>query len=508
MVSALLTSRGIDAMPMELTKLINSVHAIQVSGEIERKDISDIISDSRKVIKGCVFVAIKGLKSDGHDYILDAISKGATVIVLDKNIFPEEIFLHRNVAKIFVADSRIALAELSNAFYKQPSELLQLHGVTGTKGKTTTTWLLRHIIRAAGQKAGMLGTIANYIDDEILPASLTTPESNDLCAMLYDMSRRGCEAAVMEVSSHALALNRVYGLSFRSAVFTNLTLDHLDYHGTFENYRDAKKMLFDNLADSAIAVVNADDENAAYMASSTKAAVYTYGQHTDADFRIENLKISLSGTEFTISYKGQVFNVITSLFGAFNASNCAAAFAVAFLQGIPAETILDALKTAAQVPGRFEMYAHDEKSVVVDYAHTPDSLEKTLQNIRAIIGTSRPLITVFGCGGNRDTSKRPIMGRIAAELSDEVIVTSDNPRMEDPEEIIKEIVTGITSENYRVISDRRKAIAESIQASAPDAVILVAGKGHEDYQIIGDKKFHFSDREEVLDALHMKEKIA
>ena len=490
---------------MELTKLINSVHAITVSGEIERKDISAICSDSRKVRKACVFVAIKGLKTDGHDYILDAISKGATVIVVDKNIFPEEIFTHRNVAKIFVADSRIALAELSNAFYKEPSKLLKLTGITGTNGKTTTAWLIRHIIKSAGHKTGMLGTIANYIDDEMIAASLTTPESNDLCEMLYEMWLRGCEYAVMEVSSHALALKRVHGLGFRTAVFTNLTLDHLDYHGTVENYRDAKKKLFDDLAEDAYAIVNADDQISEFMVKDTKAKVLTYGQKAGSDFLIRDLKFDLNRSEFTIEYLGIAYPVITNLVGTFNASNITAAFAVAFLNGIDVQAILDALSHAQQTPGRFEMYSEGEKSVIIDYAHTPDSLEKTLLNIRAIIGNSRPLICVFGCGGNRDKSKRPLMGKIASNLSDRVIVTSDNPRMEDPLTIIDEILAGIEKTNFIAIPDRKTAIANAIKYSPSNAVILLAGKGHEDYQILGEEKVHLSDKEEAISNLMEKE---
>ncbi len=493
---------------MELTKLINSVHAITVSGEIERKDISAICSDSRKVRKACVFVAIKGLKTDGHDYILDAISKGASVIVVDKNIFPEEIFTHRNIAKIYVADSRIALAELSNAFYKEPSDRLKLTGITGTNGKTTTAWLIRHILKSAGHKTGMLGTIANYIDDEAITASLTTPESNDLCEMLYEMSIRGCEYAAMEVSSHALDLNRVYGLHFRTAVFTNLTLDHLDYHGTVENYRDAKKKLFDSLAENAFAIVNADDPVSGFMVKDCKANILTYGQKSGSDFLIKSLRFDLGRSEFTIEYLGIDYPIVTNLVGTFNASNITAAFAVALLNGIDASAIIDALTHAQQTPGRFELYSSGDKAVIIDYAHTPDSLEKTLLNIRAIIGHSRPLICVFGCGGNRDKSKRPLMGKIASNLSDRVIVTSDNPRMEDPMTIIDEILAGIETSNFVTIPDRKTAIANAIKNSPDNAVILLAGKGHEDYQILGEEKVHLSDKEEALFNLQEKETVS
>ncbi len=492
---------------MELTALINSLHVIQVSGEVERKDISSIVSDSRKVKKGCLFVAVKGLTTDGHNYVLDAVSKGAITVVLDKDIYPEEIFLHRNTVKIFVKDSRIALAELSHYFYKEPSFSLELIGITGTNGKTTTAWLLRYILQYAGHKTGMVGTIANYIDHEPIPASLTTPESNDLCEMLYNMKMHGCEYAAMEVSSHALALNRVYGLHFASAIFTNLTLDHLDFHHTLEKYREAKKVLFDTLSNTSFAVINADDPNSVYMVKDCQAEVYTYGMKQDSDFRIKDLQFNLSASEFVIEYNKIDYPIAAKLVGTFNASNITAAFAAAFLHGIPVESILSAIAGAEPAPGRFELYTKGEKSVIIDYSHTPDSLEKTLQNIRVIVGTSKPVVTVFGCGGNRDKSKRPLMGKIASELSDSVVITSDNPRNEDPSIIIDEIVSGISKQNYKVIEKREEAIADAIINSPANAVILLAGKGHEDYQIIGETKIHLSDKEEALAALNIKEPV-
>ncbi len=492
---------------MELTKLINSVRAIQVSGQVERKDISSITSDSRKVKKGCLFVAIKGLVTDGHNYVLDAISKGAITIVLDKDIYPDEIFLHRNVTKIFVKDSRVALAELSHYFYKEPTLDIKLIGITGTNGKTTTAWLLRHVLQYAGSKTGMIGTIANYIDDVPIPTLLTTPESNDLCEMLYNMKLSGCDYVAMEVSSHALVLNRVHGLRFASAIFTNLTLDHLDYHRTFEAYRDAKKTLFDNLSNDSIAVINADDSNARYMVKNCSANIYTYGTNGNADFQIKDLRFNLAYSEFTIEYKGIDYQVATKLVGTFNASNITAAFAVALLNGISTTTIINAIAVANHTPGRFESYTEGEKTVIIDYSHTPDSLEKALQNIRLIVGTSNPIVTVFGCGGNRDKSKRPLMGKIASELSNSVIVTSDNPRMENPASIIHEIVEGMDKPNYKVIEDRKEAIADAICNSPANAVILLAGKGHEVYQIIGETKIHLSDKEEALAALQLKEPV-
>jgi UDP-N-acetylmuramoyl-L-alanyl-D-glutamate--2,6-diaminopimelate ligase len=479
---------------MELTKLINSVHAIQVSGEVERKDINGIFYDSRKVKSGSLFVALSGYRTDGHRFVLDAINSGASAVILDNDaIVPDEIFIHRNVTKILVKNARVALAEVSKAFHKNVADSLTLVGITGTKGKTTTAWLVKHILESAGIKSGLLGTIANYIGSRKLSTSLTTPESCELHELFAEMVKEGCTHAVMEVSSHALALNRVYGLHFAEAIYTNLSLDHLDFHETFENYLNAKKILFTSLSGNAVAIVNLDDERSYAILAAAGVKKLTYGQSGEADLCITNIVLGLDKTTFTLDFSGKEYHIESKMFGVFNTYNITAAFAAAYCNGIAPEDIIAAIATAPQVPGRFEVISAGNKQVIIDYAHTPDSLQKTLENIRLIVQHERPLITVFGCGGNRDTSKRPIMGKIATDISDSVVVTSDNPRREDPNVIIEDIVKGIAKTNFTVVADREEAIRKAIKDSPEDAVILVAGKGHEDYQIIGDTKYPFSD---------------
>jgi UDP-N-acetylmuramoyl-L-alanyl-D-glutamate--2,6-diaminopimelate ligase len=479
---------------MELTKLINSVHAIQVSGEVERKDINGIFYDSRKVKSGSLFVALSGYRTDGHRFVMDAMNNGASAVILDNDsVVPDDFFIHRNVTKILVKDARIALAEVSKAFHKNAADSLKLVGITGTKGKTTTAWLVKHIFESAGMKSGLLGTIANYIGQRKLSASLTTPESCELHELFAEMIHEGCSHAVMEVSSHALALHRVHGLHFAEAIYTNLSLDHLDFHETFENYLDAKKILFTSLSGDAVAIINIDDERSDAIIAASNVKKLTYGQSRQADLRIADITLGLDKTIFVLHFAGKEYRVESKMFGVFNTYNIAAAFAAAYCNGIAPEEIIKAIATAPQVPGRFEVISSGKKQVIIDYAHTPDSLQKTLENIRIIVKHDRPVVTVFGCGGNRDTTKRPIMGAIATELSDSVFVTSDNPRREDPDAIIEDIVKGITKENFVVVADREEAIRKAIKNTPDDAVILVAGKGHEDYQIIGDTKYPFSD---------------
>jgi len=395
---------------MELTELINSVNAIQVAGEVERKDVSSICYDSRKVKKNSVFVAIKGVNTDGHRFILDAINNGAIAIILeDNNAIPDDIFIHEKMAKILVADSRKSLAEISCALYKKSSEKVKLIGITGTNGKTTTTYFIKSILETAGEKTGLIGTIANYIGDKEIKSSLTTPESNDLNELLYKMYNEGCSYAVMEVSSHSLVLNRVYGLNFSSAIFTNITSDHLDFHITFENYLNAKKILFDSLSSSSFAIYNSDDSHSKKLVGNSKANLVSYGTSSNSDFILKNISYDLSGTTFTVEYKGNSFPVSTSLIGKFNAYNACAAFAVGFTSGIKEEKIIEGIKNTKQVPGRFEIISKGNKKVIVDYSHTADSLEKALLAVKDIVKDSAPVYTVFGCGGNRDKTKRPVM---------------------------------------------------------------------------------------------------
>jgi len=481
---------------MELTQLINNVKAIQVIGDIQRKDISGIFYDSRKVITNSVFVAMKGFNSDGHNYILDAINKGAIAVVLENNeSVPDEIFIHDKVAKILVNNSRVALAELSNDFFKQPSKKLKLIGITGTNGKTTTSYFIRNILEASGEKTGLIGTIANYIGDKEIKATLTTPESSDLNELFLEMLNEGCKSAVMEVSSHSLVLNRVHGLDFNSAVFTNITSDHLDFHQNFENYFNAKKIIFDDLSPSAFGVYNIDDKNSSNLIKDSNAKLFSYGTSSNADFLLKEISFDLNGTSFVLEYNGKKYNAFTSLIGEFNAYNAAAAFASTVLLGIDEGTAIDGIRTTKQVPGRFEVLRTGSKKVIIDYSHTADSLEKALKSIKAIVKDKHPVYTIFGCGGNRDKTKRPVMGKIASELSDRIVITSDNPRFENPMDIIKEIEAGIEKNNYSIIENRDNAIRSAIENSEDDAVILIAGKGHEDYQEIKGTRNHFSDRE-------------
>jgi len=481
---------------MELTKLLNSVKTIQVSGIIERKDISSIVYDSRKVKKNSLFVAVKGYTTDGHKFISDAINKGAAAVILENNnALPEEIFVHSNVAKILVKDSRIALAEVSDSFFHNPSSKLNLVGITGTKGKTTTSYFLKNIFEKAGYKTGLIGTIANYIADRQIYTQLTTPESNDLNELFNEMLVENCSHAIMEVSSHSLVLNRVKCISFKACVFTNITSDHLDFHKSFDEYLNAKKILFDSASPDSFIIYNKDDVSWSKIIADTKAKCFSYGKTKDCDFQLENIEFDLEGTRFSISYDGNKYEFSTKLIGVFNAYNAAASFATAFLSGIKPEIIIEGINSTPQVPGRFETFKKNNKTVIIDYSHTADSLEKALLALKSITKNSEQIYTVFGCGGNRDKTKRPIMGKIASELSHYAIVTSDNPRSEDPYEIIKEIVAGISKNNFEVIESREDAIKKAIEISEPNSAILIAGKGHENYQEIKGVRNHFSDKE-------------
>lgn len=481
---------------MQLTELLNSVKVIQVTGEVQRKDVAGIYYDSRRVNKNSVFAAIKGFKTDGHRFILDAINKGAIAVILEDNqSVPDEIFNHEKIAKILVNDSRKALAEISNAFFKEPSKKLKLIGITGTNGKTTTSYYIKNILETAGNKTGLVGTIANYIGEKEIKTSLTTPESSDLNELFFEMVEEGCSHAVMEVSSHSLVLSRVYALNFDEGVFTNITSDHLDFHLDFNNYLSAKKILFDSLNKSSYGIYNIDDRNSSALIKDCKGKLISYGTSSNADFILRDINFDLNGTYFSIIFGGEKFEISTSLVGEFNAYNAAAAFASAVILGIDKEKAVEGIKNTKQVPGRFEVIGKGEKKVVIDYSHTADSLEKALLAVRNIVKEAHPIYTVFGCGGNRDKTKRPVMGRIACELSNKAIITSDNPRFENPYDIIEDIKSGINKKNFAVIENREEAIRYAIKNSENDAVILVAGKGHENYQEINGLRSHFSDKE-------------
>jgi UDP-N-acetylmuramoyl-L-alanyl-D-glutamate--2,6-diaminopimelate ligase len=472
-------------------------------GFVQTQDlaVTGIQYDSRKVTRGNVFVAIRGTEADGHRFVVNAIASGASAVVVeDEEAVPDPLVLHAGVAKLVVPDSRAALAAMSRNFWSDPSRSLRLVGVTGTNGKTTTTYLVRSILEAAGERVGLIGTIEYRIGDEIRPATHTTPESLELNGLLGDMVARGCTAAVMEVSSHALALKRVEGVRFQTAVFTNLTQDHLDFHGSMDAYLQAKRVLFETLDPSATAVTNIDDPSGGAMVAGTPAKVLTYGAGEGAEVRASNITLGIRGCRFTLSARGKTDTITSSLTGRFNIGNILAASGAGMSLGLPLDVVRSGIAAVASVRGRFEQVPSPLGwTAIVDYAHTPDALENVLRTIRDLRSTGPGrMITVFGCGGNRDAGKRPIMGRIASSLSDRTIVTSDNPRGEDPGSIIAQIMTGVTpGSDVQIEPDRRLAIRKALSTAEPNDVVLIAGKGHETYQVIGQTRSHFDDREEV-----------
>jgi UDP-N-acetylmuramoyl-L-alanyl-D-glutamate--2,6-diaminopimelate ligase len=485
---------------VSVTKLFSSLYGkMALTQDIS---VHGIQYDSRKVAHGDLFVAIAGAALDGHAFVEGAINRGAVAVVMQNDdALPDPFFMHAGVVKIVVPDSRKALARMSANFYGHPSRKLRLVGVTGTNGKTTTTHLIRSILEADGATVGLIGTIGYMIGGEKLPATHTTPESLELNQLLALMVERGCGAAVMEVSSHALALNRVFGLKFSAACFTNLTQDHLDFHGNMEEYFKAKKLLFAELPAESCAVSNADDPYGMKILEGTQARTVTYSQERDADVQARDVRLDVGGVSMSVSYDGQSHTVESRLTGRFNVENILAAYGTGVGLGIREECIRRGISHLPSVRGRFEQIISPAGwTAVVDYAHTPDALEKCLRTIRDLLPAENPgrIITVFGCGGNRDRGKRPTMGRIASEMSDITIVTSDNPRKENPGAIIDEVMAGVQSGTtvYRE-PDRRAAIGQALALARRGDVVLVAGKGHEDYQVIGENRQHFDDHEEI-----------
>lgn len=479
---------------MRLNEILDHLTVIQLTGDFFANEITGICYNSAKVTKDSIFVAVKGYKTDGHLYALDAYSKGAAAIVVeDLYSIPDEIFRRSGQAKIVVADTRKALASLSAAYYGFPSRKLRLYGVTGTKGKTTTTFFIKKVLEKAGHKTGLIGTIANMIGDETIPTELTTPESVELNALFARMVAEGCTAAVMEASSHSLFLKRTHGLDFDGAIFTNLSSEHRDFHETMDDYASAKKILFDGLKTGAPAVYNIDDEYGCFISRDTEGRKISFGK-LGGNYKLENISFDFSGTSFTIDHGGVKTDLKTALVGEFNAFNAAAAYVLMVESGYDRDLVAEAIAETPQVDGRFELIKKGEKKVLIDYAHSPGALEQVLISINSLAGES-PVYTVVGCGGNRDKTKRPVMGKIASEMSAKAVITSDNPRDEDPDEIIREVVGGIEKENFIVEVDREEAIKKAILESPENAIILVAGKGHETYQIVKGVKSHFSDRE-------------
>ena len=471
-----------------------STHDVMVSG---------VHYDSRTVERGGLFVALRGAAADGHGFIGDAIARGAKVVVTeDDSNPPDALCMHTGTVKLVVVNGRKALAGISANFFGHPAARLRIIGVTGTNGKTTTAYLIKQLLETdARRKVGLIGTIEYMIGTTVVPATHTTPESYELHKLFARMAAEGCTHAVMEVSSHALHQDRVFGIPFAAAVFTNLTQDHLDYHGTMDEYFRAKKILFDMLTPDAAAVVNADSPRGRSIAAATRARVVTFGIDADAAVRAANVRMSTTG--FTAAVNGM--DVYVAMTGMFNVSNFLAAYA-AVTSVEPAATITpEQIRLLRPAPGRFEQF-HSAKgwTAIVDYAHTPDALENCLTTIRAMLPASGggSVITVFGAGGDRDVRKRPLMGEIVERYSDRSIVTSDNPRTEDPQTIADGILAGMRDRTrVRVELDRRAAIAQALAAAQPGDIVLIAGKGHEEYQIIGTTKIHSSDKEIVAEFL-------
>jgi UDP-N-acetylmuramoyl-L-alanyl-D-glutamate--2,6-diaminopimelate ligase len=459
-------------------------------GRPARVMITDVVDDSRSVSEGSLFIAKRGARRDGSKFINDAIRSGARAVVAECDFEAPE-----RVTKVMVEDARAALSAISGNFYGHPSKRLKTVGVTGTNGKTTITYILEAIVKAAGEEPGVIGTVNYRMGSEVLPADNTTPGSLRLQSLLAQMVLRGVKYALMEFSSHALDQGRTEGVLLDAAIFTNLTGDHLDYHKTMAGYLSAKRKIFGHLKARGAAILNADDDVVRGLRRSVRGRVVTYALRRSADVTAADIEVSMRGTSFTVNSQKVRFRVSTGLIGMHNVSNALAAIAAAMALGIPVQAIIDGMAGSGSVPGRLEpVEAGQPFSVFVDFAHTEDALNNVLGLLRAV--AERRIVTVFGCGGDRDRKKRPLMGRSACSLSDRVIITSDNPRSEDPEDIIGDIEAGIEGvySNYDVVVDRRLAIARAIDIASEGDIVLLAGKGHETCQIIKDVAQPFDDR--------------
>ena len=477
---------------MKLNELLKNVEILNTQGDVD-VEITGVNIDSRRIEAGHLFVAIPGTVTDGHKFIPKAIELGATAVLCEN--LPEE--QDPKVTFVQVASTESCVGEVATQFYGDPSRKLKLVGVTGTNGKTTIATLLYNMFRKFGHKCGLLSTVCNYIEDEAIPADHTTPDPIELNRLLAQMVDAGCEYAFMECSSHAIAQKRIGGLKFAGGLFTNLTRDHLDYHKTFENYRDAKKAFFDGLEKDAFAITNADDKNGMVMVQNCKANIKTYSTRTMADFKAKIIECHFEGMYLDINGK----EVGVQFIGKFNVSNLLAVYGAAVMLGKKPEDILLILSTLKSVNGRLEpIHSPEGYTAIVDYAHTPDALENVLNAIHEVLNGKGKVITVCGAGGNRDKGKRPIMAQEAVKQSDKVIITSDNPRFEEPQDIINDMLAGLDQKQMKkVVSivDRREAIRTACMLAEKGDVILIAGKGHEDYQEIKGVKHHFDDKEVV-----------
>lgn len=483
---------------MKLTELLSSIKPVNVAGTTE-KEIMSLTADSRQAGEGSMFVAVRGVTVDGHTFIPSLAGKGVAAIVVEQ--LPETLW--EDTTYIVVENSAVALGHLASCWYGYPSRKLHLVGVTGTNGKTTTATLIYEMARLMGHKAGLLSTVVNYVDTEAIHANQTTPDPITINALLARMVEKGCTYAAMEVSSHAAHQHRIAGLKFAGGVFSNLTRDHLDYHKTVQAYLEAKKSFFDGLDADAFALTNLDDKVGEVMVQNTRATRKTYSLRSMADFRGKVVESRLDGT--LMSFNGHEVNVLFT--GRFNAYNLTAVFGTSILLGWDLEDVLVNMSRLVPVAGRFQTFHSPDGSVtgIVDYAHTPDAVVNVITAIREVIGNRGRIITVVGAGGNRDKGKRPIMAKEAARLSDMVILTSDNPRFEQPEDILRDMEAGLDDpalrERSTSIVDRREAIMHAASVARKGDVILIAGKGHEDYQEVCGVKHHFDDREEIRKAL-------
>ncbi|SFA75524.1 MULTISPECIES: UDP-N-acetylmuramoyl-L-alanyl-D-glutamate--2,6-diaminopimelate ligase [unclassified Bacillus (in: firmicutes)] len=486
---------------MKLHELLESLHLI-IPFEGPNPEIISIENDNRKVQKGSLFICIKGYTVDGHDFAQAAVDSGAAAIVAERP-------LSVNIPVIVVRNTTRAMAVLADAFYGQPSQNLHLIGITGTNGKTTTSHLIENILRDAGSKTGLIGTMYAKIGDEIIETKNTTPESLTLQKTFKQMVDAEVDATVMEVSSHALVVGRTHGTDFDIAVFTNLSQDHLDYHHTMEEYKNAKGLLFSQLGNAynpvnpKFAILNADDAATPSYIEMTAAKVVTYGIDQDADILAKDIIVTANGTQFTLSVSGKEHKVSIMMAGKFNVYNVLASIATGLVSGIPIEGIIETIQKIEGVSGRFELVkGNQDFSVIVDYAHTPDSLENVLKTIQQF--AEKRVFVVVGCGGDRDKTKRPLMAKIACEYGTDAIFTADNPRSEDPLAILKDMEAGVIGEKYISIPDRTEAIECAIKEAKSGDVILIAGKGHETYQDFGDKVIDFDDREVAKKAIAAK----
>ncbi|GJL53769.1 MAG: UDP-N-acetylmuramoyl-L-alanyl-D-glutamate--2,6-diaminopimelate ligase [Nitrospirales bacterium] len=504
---------------MTIAELIQPIQPLKTSGDLNA-EVLDVTDDSRHVTRGSVFVAVKGTQVDGHDFTAQAWANGAAGIVVEDSL-PKE-FVGKadspddvSTPVVIVKDSKRALGVLASRLHGDPSRHLNMIGVTGTNGKTTVTHLIRALIEQAGKRSGVVGTVGYFIGSALYPASHTTPGAVQLQALLGNMTQAGLDAAILEVSSHALALGRVAGCEFDVAVFTNLTQDHLDFHSDMESYFEAKQLLFTELltpkykSNTKKAVVNMDDEWGAKLAKRCQAPVWTYGIRHDADIRACDISVSIDGTQFQVSTPHGALDIHSQLVGEHNVYNVLAAIGVGLELGMPLNTVESAIASVKNVPGRFERIdSGQDFTVIVDYAHTEDALLRVLLTAQSLKKTK--VITVFGCGGDRDAGKRPKMGQVAVRHSDLAILTSDNPRTEDPMKILQDIEAGIFQipqpmrSDYRMIPDRREAIEAAIAAAGTHDIVLIAGKGHEDYQIVGTNRLDFDDRQVANEALQQR----